>query len=188
MRLSSSNFAAAMGLDPFVSRAKLWRLMNKLESRPNRPPMEWGRKNEARAIACVEAQTGLLFTTRPKQYLTPSGTFSTTPDGLCEAHGKKIGVEAKCPIRAVYDEVPKYNMPQIQGQMWILGLDLVYFVAWMPAAHRIWLVHRSEKYIEKMLPMLEEFHKFLGRTGPPPRLNKRPVMPKVKTIIVGESC
>jgi len=177
VKLTSSNFAAAMGISPWQSRQKLWRVLTGREQRdPINDNMQWGIDNEHRAVAAVEAATGLLFThTGSNQKHIERDVFGTTPDGLLGS----TGLEVKCPQK-VTEVVPAHYLPQVQGQMFIAGLDTVVFGQWTPDKSRVWMVPRNDEYIEAMLPLLQDFMECL-RTDSQPKRRKKPVMPEVKT-------
>ena len=178
--LSSSKFAAAMGISPWLSRKKLWRLMTGRET-PDNPVqrMKWGVHNEWRAVAAVEAHTGLIFDyTGDRQHtrtLPHAGTtLRATPDGIAGT----IGLEVKCPERC-YEDIPPHYMAQIQGQIRVCGMVNVFFACWGNSFFKCWNVPRSKLYIEAMLPLLQEFLGYIHSDTEPPRLARKPVMPEV---------
>lgn len=179
MKLTSSNFAAAMGISPWCSRQKLFRQMTGRENRdPLNAAMQWGIDNECRAVAAAEAMTGLLFqhTGDDQQHyqLNVDGIwFGTTPDGRCGS----TGLEVKCPQKLT-DEPPLHYIPQVQGQMWLAGFDTVIFGQWTPDESRFWRVGRSEEYIDQMRGLLGDFIGDLSSDNEPKR-RKKPVMPEV---------
>ena len=64
MKLTSSRFATAMGLNPYQTRQKLWRVMTEREEREDisgNEDIQRGVENEFRAVAAAEAITGLVF-------------------------------------------------------------------------------------------------------------------------------
>lgn len=177
MILTSSNFAGAMGISPWQSRQKLWRVMTGRENRdPINANMQWGIDNEHRAVAAAEAITGMLFwNTGGNQVHHVDGRFGTTPDG---SH-QRVGLEVKCP-QSLTDEVPDHYIPQVQGQMWIADFDRVVFCQWTPDEARAWWVIRSDEYIEAMRPLLDDFLACLDSDTQPKR-RKKPTLPEVET-------
>jgi len=177
MRLTSSNFAAAMGLSPWMSRQKLYRVMVGEENRdPLNANMQWGIGNEHRAVSAAEAITGLLFMeTGENQVHHALDCYGTTPDGRFRA----TGLEVKCPQKLT-DEVPDHYLPQVQGQMWIADLDRVVFCQWTPDESRAWWVIRSDEYIDAMQPLLADFVACVESETPPKR-RKKPVLPTIET-------
>jgi putative phage-type endonuclease len=177
VKLTSSNFAAAIGLNPYQSRQKLFKILTGRASRdPLNAAMKWGIDNEKRAVAGVEAITGLLFEyTGENQMHSTFHDYGTTPDG-CQV-GRNIGLEVKCPSN-MYQEIPVYYMPQVQGQMMVAHFDAVYFSPWTPEEQKVWLVPRDDRYIEWMHELLSDFMKCLERDEEPKR-RKKPTPPEV---------
>ena len=188
MKLTSSNFAAAMGLNPYMSRQKLFRVLTGKEERePINDDIQRGLDNEFRAVAAAEAITGLIFSRTgddQKHYevLEMAGgvsipTYGTTPDGDC-GH---TGLEVKCP-RALKEEPPIHYLPQVQGQCWIAGFDTVVFCQWTEDdGSRAWMIPRSEEYIEQMKQLLIDFRVCLINDTEPKR-RKKPVLPTIEIV------
>jgi hypothetical protein len=149
-----------------------------MTGRENRDPvnanMQWGIDNELRAVASVEAITGLLFQdTGERQKHYTNGDYGTTPDGKCGS----TGLEVKCP-QNLAETVPEHYLPQIQGQCWIAGFDTVVFGQWTYAESRIWTVARCDEYIDAMFDLLKEFREHLINDTEPKR-RKKPLMPEL---------
>jgi hypothetical protein len=177
MKLTSSNFGAALGLNPWMSRQKLFRVMTGKESRdPLNDKMAWGLDHEHDAVAAVEAHTGLMFDyTGKNQQHIERACYGTTPDGSC-GH---IGLEVKCPSK-LYDDVPAHYMVQVQGQAWLAGFEQVYFGAWTPEETRIWRVDSGGEYVKWMMPLLTEFMTYVQDDVEPKR-KKKVIPPEVIT-------
>lgn len=179
MKLTSSNFAAAIGLSPWQSRQKLYRVMQGIEPRdPMNSAMQWGIDHELDAVAGVEAHTGIMFdfTGKNQRHLAVDVdglTLGSTPDGSCGS----TGCEVKCPGK-LPDEIPPHYVPQIMGQCLIAGFDSVFFSSWTMDEQRIWIVPRSEEYIAFMLPHLREFMDYIESDTEPKR-RKKPAPPEI---------
>jgi hypothetical protein len=187
LKLTSSNFAAALGLNPYMSRQKLFRILTERQERdPINDMMQWGIDHEKDAVAGVEAITGILFdyTGENQQHFTGDWMdipIGTTPDGLCLVSDNKtidVGLEVKCPVK-MYDSVPIHYMPQVQGQASIIDFGGVYFSAWTPESQRVWVVPASVEYATWMLPLLAEFMDYLDDDEEPKR-KKKVIPPEVK--------
>ena len=163
-----------------MSRAKLWRLMTDREKPdPKTQQMAWGKVNEFRAVAELEAYTGLLFDrTGDHQKKYRHKWLTAVPDGSCWVEDAFMGVEVKCPEKPA-EEVRPHYMAQVQGECYVCDFDAVYFAAWTQSGLRVWLVTRSEEYISEMLLLLSGFKAYLDTDDEPPRLRKRPEMPEV---------
>jgi exodeoxyribonuclease (lambda-induced) len=108
-------------------------------------PVKWGTRMEASALKAFEKKMGIELS--PCGFLTHSTIkeAGATPDGLIlNDSGIEIAlVEVKCPynpkihlnyynrIKSASDlkKVAFYYYWQVQGAMWVYGLDLCYFVS-----------------------------------------------------------
>jgi len=185
MELSSSQFAAAIGINPYQSRQKLAQVLRGEITVEINEFMQWGIDHEIDAVMAVEAETGLIFeqtgdAQRHHTLIIPDTDYwlGTTPDGLAE--GIRTGLEVKCP-QTLRDEVPAQYMPQIQGQMWIAELDAVIYAEWTEDETRIWQVAAHDEYVHWMSPLLLDFLDTVA-AGKAIRRRKKPVPPTVATM------
>ncbi len=182
-RLTASNFAAAMGLNPYMSRQKLYRQLMGLEPKFEGNEMtQWGQDHEQDAVDAYEAEMGVICTkTGDEQEFVIRGEpaldwMGCTPDGY---NGRRL-IECKCPYsQNLYDSIPDYYMPQIQGQMTITGCGECDFVCWTPNDLAVWRVYFDETYSELMVTELLSFYE-TWKAGKEPKRTKKPVMPEVK--------
>ena len=189
-RLTASNFGAAMGLNPYMSRQKLFRTIKGLEPKFTGNEMtEWGNKHEITAVDAYEADQGVLTTKSgdDQQFVIPEAMdwVGCTPDGY--VFDTRL-IEVKCPWSKMYDEIPAYYMAQMQGQMMITDRDECDFVVWYledkeetdlsKAELAIWRIQKSNDYCKAMLVLLEEFWHSVQEDVEPKR-RKKPIMPTV---------
>lgn len=173
--LGASQFAAAIGISPYTSRAEQWRLMTGRKTFDGNDATRHGNECEPIAIATYEAHTGEIVIDRQRWYALEE--FGTHIDGRA---GLTI-TEFKCPVAGLYDDVPAHYMAQIQGQMWIADMDECHFVAWTPDELRIWEVGYSLDYVQWMHPLLKEFWGLVQNDVEPARLKRKPKPIEVKT-------
>ena len=189
-RLTASNFGAAIGLNPYMSRQKLFRTIKGLEPKFTGNEMtEWGSKHELTAVDAYEADQGVL-TTRSgddQQFIIHKTIdwIGCTPDGY--VFDNRI-IEVKCPWYKMYDQIPEYYMAQMQGQMMITDTSECDFVVWYledkdemdltKAELAIWRVQKSTKYCKEMLALLDEFWQSV-QEDVEPKKRKKPVLPTV---------
>jgi putative phage-type endonuclease len=97
--------------------------------------MQWGTEAEPYARGAYEEETGRIvrevgFVKHPQH-----AWIGASSDGLVGANG---GIEIKCPhnsaIHLLTWEIgmPEHHKPQVQGQMWVLGLDWIDFCSYDP--------------------------------------------------------
>lgn len=120
--------------------------------------MAWGTDAEPYARAEYEIQTGNMVREVGFVKHPVISWVGASSDGLIGANG---GIEIKCPHNSAIhlatwrDGMPGHHLAQVQGQMWVLGLEWIDFCSYDPrmqngAEHlklykqRIW---RDEKYI-----------------------------------------
>lgn len=187
MKLTSSRFSAAIGMNPHCSRQRLFRQLTGAENVVLVSAMQWGIDHEADAVAGVEAEIGLMFdaTGNYQEHLTISSRpyeFGTTPDGIVsdDGLGNRIGLEVKCPQK-MWDSPPDHYVPQLIGQAKIANLDEIYFSAWTPDQQRIWWFSYDESLWEWMKPLLHGFMDNLVNGIEPPR-QKKPKLPEFQMI------
>lgn len=182
-RLTASNFAAAIGLNPYQSRQKLYRQILGLEPRFKGNEMtEYGNLHEPDAVDAYEAETGTIVEAaneRQQFIIHPEHDWlGCTPDGFINDI-KDMLVEFKCPYsQRLYENVPAYYLPQIQGQMMIAGAAYCHFVCWTPDDIAVWGVASRQDYQDEMLELLAEFwHSVQSREEP--KRKKKPLLPEV---------
>jgi putative phage-type endonuclease len=153
MRLTGSEFGAALGIDPSTSRQLLWRKKFKPEevkphSEFTQKILNWGKDNEKTALAWFRASGALGMVSRQ---VTETGTWvfeedkrlGSTPDGLVfDDDGFLYAVlEIKCPYdQNVYagllDEenpyIKTHHYVQVLMEMRVTGAKKAYYVCWTP--------------------------------------------------------
>jgi len=179
-RLTASVFGAAIGINPYMSRQKLFRTIKGLEPKFEGNEMtQWGNDHEQDAVDSYEAHTGVIaFNTGEQQKFVIHPAFDwmgCTPDG----NTNDRLIEVKCPFNKMYEDVPAYYMAQMMGQMAITGHNKCDFVAWREDETRIWAVEYSDEYVEVMFEMLKEFWQYVQDDVEPKR-KRKPVLPDVK--------
>lgn len=167
-RLTASDFAAALGIHPYCSRQKLWRIKVGVETMVENGHMRRGMKHERDALFRYAVETG-LWVDEVGLVLHPAHDWlAASPDGTVGDAGL---VEAKCPTR-FRDEPPAYHMAQIQGQMECAGRDWCDYVQFVDGDIRVTRVLRDRTWWEWAFPRLEEFWGYVRRLEPPPRMRK----------------
>jgi putative phage-type endonuclease len=120
--------------------------------------MQWGTEQEPFAREAYEIETG--DTVEQVGFIKhPSIPFvGASPDGLI---GKTRGVEIKCPHQSVVHVqtwaggMPSEHVAQVQGGMWVLGLEEWQFISFdprMPGKLRLYteIVKRDDDYIARL--------------------------------------
>ena len=182
-RLTASNFGAAIGVNPYMSRQKLFRTIKGLEPKFEGNEMtQWGNDHEQDAVDAYEAAHGVIvLDAGDKQAFVIDAVhdwLGCTPDGRVAGEADRL-LEVKCPYNKMYKDIPAYYMAQIQGQMYITQHHQCDFVAWTEDELRVWRVDYNETYWEVMFKMLNEFWDYVQDDIEPKR-KRKPVLPDVK--------
>lgn len=170
-KLTTSTFSTALGFWKGNRRIELWHEkvfpseIQKTEA-PQQNAMEWGVLNEVNAIDRYKGITGrdvslLGFATHSEQQFDWLGA---SPDGLLECFQGGGILEVKCPYNKGKPEkglpwstIPFYYMPQVQGQMEIMGREWADLYCWTPNGSTIFRVCRERGYWDLIREILREF-------------------------------
>ncbi|CAM8947682.1 unnamed protein product [Rhodiola kirilowii] len=167
-KLTTSSFSTALGFWKGNRRGELWK-EKVFASEPERAQtiaMSWGINNESVARDCYKKITGrdvdsLGFVVHAEERFdwlgaSPDGLLGCLPDGGI--------LEVKCPFNKGKPElglpwsvVPFYYMPQVQGQMEIMGREWADVYCWTPNGSTIIRVSRDRSYWQLIHGVLREF-------------------------------
>lgn len=122
--------------------------------------MQRGIDMEPEARSLFELMTGLKVEEVGMCYLDERKDRSCSPDGLMEDEG----LEIKCPSMAVHVEyllsgkLPTAYFQQVQGSMYITGLERWHFFSYYPGMKPLHIVvERDEMWIAKLSKILDDF-------------------------------
>lgn len=151
-KLTASNLGAALGVSPYTSRRRLWRIMREPPSpeRFHNVACDWGTANEPNGIMEYVAQTGNEVT--PEGFVPhPSlDWMGGSPDGLVGEDGM---IEVKCPYKKQqYGKIPYYYYPQINCLLECTGREWCDFVVWTHEDCSITRIRRNTDHFEALLP------------------------------------
>ena len=169
--LTASDFSAACGLNPYMSRKALWEKKVNGIIKPVNDAMLRGIEDEPKAVEWFKKTTGLPVT-YPVEFCESDRypSMGCTPDALVGDGGL---LEVKRPY-SVYSDIPVYYLTQIVGQCEIFYASHCHFLAWTPEEQKLWLVKYNEKTWQWMLPYLEEMLRYVTEKNKPPRFRKKP--------------
>lgn len=163
--LSSSDFGAALSLNPYCSRQKLWRIKVGMEVVRENDDIRRGRELEAAAIHAYQVETGVLVDKMGLVRHPAHDWLGASPDGAVGSDGL---VEAKAP-RQFRDEPPAYHLAQMQGQLEITDRVWCDYAQYCDGELRVIRVERDRAWWEWALPQLREFWDYVQRLEQPPR-------------------
>eukprot|EP00741_Cyanophora_paradoxa_P009487 tig00000144_g9189.t1 len=167
-KLTASNFAAACGINPWKSRARLWAELSGIAEENNfdNPALTYGHDYEPLAVSIYKALNDNVDIQHTGLHEHKEMPFlAGSPDGLI---GNDRILEVKCPYKGeLYDSVPTYYMTQLQGLLDITGRDWAELFCFTPLRVQTWYVRRDERYIELMRRCLHLFWMHV-KAGTPP--------------------
>lgn len=171
-KLTTSTFSTALGFWKGNRRAELWHEKvyacgpEDVAASVANSAMNWGVQNEQAAVESYRRITGRevdfmgFITHMDERYgwlgASPDGVLGSLPDGGI--------LEVKCPynkgkpeLGLPWSAVPYYYMPQVQGQMEIMGRDWVDLYCWTPNGSTLFRVGRDPVYWKLVIGILHEF-------------------------------
>lgn len=172
-KLTSSDAGTVLGLNPYSKPHEVLFKKCGFDPKPfvGNVATIHGQKYEDQAIdkyCKLTDQTNYNFGLIPhedvhnnKEYYWLAGS----PDGisLCNKNTRKpILLEVKCPYRRKIKTgyIPAYYYPQVQLNLFICNLDTADFIEYQPPEiMNIVRVYRDQKWLDKNLPILENFWK-----------------------------
>lgn len=147
--------------EDYLMRLVVERITGEPVQTPSSFAMQWGTEAEPYARSAYEVETGATvrevgFVKHPVH-----AWIGASSDGLV---GEKGGIEIKCPHNSAIHlltwetGMPEHHTPQVQGQMWVLGLDWIDFCSYDPrmqtGAEHLKLyrqrIERDEAYIAQL--------------------------------------
>tara|TARA_X000001036_G_C20669640_1_gene801995 strand:- start:460 stop:1254 length:795 start_codon:yes stop_codon:yes gene_type:complete len=181
--LTSSDAATALGINPYQNSTEL--LFSKCGmGKPfnGNDATRWGEKYEDEAIemycnsmGMVQNEFGLIplecVKRGPEDIYIPGSEFlAGSPDGVAlEAENEEncdpVLLEVKCPKnrKIKMGHCPKYYVPQVQLNMYILNLRRADFIEYKPSKNiegmtlNVVRYHRDDAWLKENVPKLKEF-------------------------------
>lgn len=173
-RLTASDFGAALGLNPYCSRQKLWRIKAGLETVESNVHIQRGIENESHAIAAYEVESGHLVYPAGLVLHPEHPWLAASPDGYVGSDGL---VETKCPSE-IRSAPPAYHIAQCLGQLECTGRSWCDYAQWHEGEITIMRLYRNQDFWAWALPRLREFWGYVSDLREPPRM-KKPDMAEV---------
>jgi putative phage-type endonuclease len=167
-RLTASDFGAALGLSPFCSRQKLWRIKVGIEKVEGNGHIRRGREHEQDALFKYAVGSGAWLEEVGLVIHPAHDWLAASPDALVGHDGL---VEAKCPVK-FRDDPPAYHLAQMHGQLEVTDRKWCDYVQWVDGDIRVTRVYRDAAWWADALPKLAEFWGYVQQLEPPPRRRK----------------
>jgi putative phage-type endonuclease len=180
--IGGSDVAPILGISPWKSALDVFneKISPHVEEAPRNPWMQRGVDLEPEALRAFENETGYLMS--PKVMISDCSPFAIASFDGFDAMGDKRAVEIKCGgekshLQAIYGEIPKYYIAQMQHQMYVAELDEIYFCSYRPEYIEkplyIDIIKRDEEFIASMIEAERRFYEEHMLTGIPPEKIER---------------
>lgn len=172
--IGASDAPVIMQMSPWMTPYQLW--LNKMgfHQVEETQAMRRGKQSEEAARKDFEEATGLIVF--PQVVFSKEHAFMMASlDGIDMDH--KHIVEIKVPGHqdhqiAKQGNVPTKYIPQLQHQMAVTGLDIMYYYSWSPFDGTIIEVERDDKFIAEMIDKERAFYDCMCNAIPPELLDK----------------
>lgn len=168
-KITATDAVSIMGVSPWKSRYQLY--FDKISEENNNvvnDRMQRGIDLEPIARDLFNIQTGYLLIPR----VVVNGWAMASLDGMSK--DGKIILEIKCPGEkdhslALQGKIPEYYYPQLQHQMYVCGLQSMYYYSFDGMDGTAITVIRDDDYIDKMIVEELKFYECLQNKTPPER-------------------
>lgn len=169
-KIGASDCAAILGVSPWCTPLQLWeRKLGIAPEQSENYAMKRGKELEQQARWVFEESKGMQFPPAIVQHEKHDWLISSL-DGL--SYCGKYALEIKVPGREDHELtlkgiVPPKYIPQLQTQIEVTGLDMIYYFSYDGKENACIEVHRDQPYIDKMMVELKKFHKCMTTCTPP---------------------
>lgn len=174
-KIGASDAPIIMGVSPWCSPLQLWeRKLGIASDQPESYAMNRGKALEEEARHAFQTLTKISVIPQVVEHNSIPWMIASL-DGLSFCN--KYAVEIKVPGRedhelALKGVVPPKYVPQLQDQLEVTGLDMIYYYSYDGKNNACLEVKRDQPYINKMMVELKKFHKCMV-TCTPPELSER---------------
>lgn len=169
-KIGASMAPIIMGVSPWKTPTDLWSEMIGLKQKDEITPYQQrGLNLEDAARRYFYIMTG--YEVFPQVFICKTNSWMMASlDGI--THFNDVALEIKCPGRndhltALSGEIPKKYYPQIQHQLAVTGLDMIYYLSYDGEAGVILTVQRDQEYIDYLIEKEKEFYECIQNFIPP---------------------
>jgi len=172
--IGSSDAAIIMGVSPYTTPFQLWEeKLGRKKSEGNTFILDKGHRLEPMARALIEFELSQDFP--PKLIIHEEFPWlRASLDGMSES-GDIIEIKYMGKDEHEASRIPERYFPQVQHQMLISGVPMVYFCSFNPDAEtklKIIEVPRDDEYIKDYIQKAHDFWQSV-QNGIPPELSKK---------------
>jgi len=173
MKIGASDAPSIMGVG-FLTPYKLWRVKLGFEEVEKNWAMKKGKELEPIARDAFIKETEIFVTPKVVQHKELEWMIASL-DGI--SFDEKTIVEIKCAgkddhSKALSGMVPEKYYPQLQHQMYVVGLQSMYYYSFHNNEGCVVKVERDDKYIDRLLEKEVEFLNCMLDFSPPDMIDK----------------
>lgn len=168
-KIGASDAPIIMQVNPWTTPLQLWeRKLGLVPEQEKTQQMLRGSDLESTALRCFNEKTG--FTLQPKVVVSRCYEWMMASlDGFDEIGN---AVEIKCPGRedhelALKGKIPQKYYPQLQHQMFVAGLESMFYASYDENSLTYRVVCADKEYQMKMFEMEVEFYQCMREFTPP---------------------
>lgn len=169
-KISASMIPTIMGFNPYQTPLQLYEQLMNEEEVPVNAAMERGIELEGKARIWAENKLNCSY---PEACLEHDlyNFHIASLDGF-NLDGQVKAIEIKCPGKQNHDVaklgvVPPQYYPQLQWQMYVAGIDKMYYISFDGDDGEIIEVHRDDRLIDKARAIANDFRTCLVEYLPP---------------------
>lgn len=170
-KVGASDAPIIMGVSPYKTPYQLWREKLSLDESKWNGAMQRGHDLEDKARAKFVKMTGINV--EPKVLFHPRNKWMMASlDGYYMDDDDEYAVEIKCPNKndhelALNNMVPEKYQPQLQHQLAVTEMDMMYYFSFDGENGVIVEVTRDDKYIKQMIKEELKFYECMTDLIPP---------------------
>ncbi len=174
-KVGASDAPIIMGVSPWCSALQLWeRKLGIAEDQKENFAMSKGKALEHEARCAFMQLKNMAMTPEIVEHETLDWCIASL-DGLsvCQKYALEIKVPGReAHLSALAGIVPDYYIPQLQHQLAVTGLDMIYYYSYDGQNNACIEVQRDQAYIDKLIAEELKFYKCMV-TCTPPQLSER---------------
>lgn len=169
-RIGASDAPVIMKKSPWKTPYQLWQeKLSLAEDKPSNFAMDRGNELEPIAKKTLEEKLGIPLGQKIKLHNRRSWMMASL-DAI--SFDESIVAEIKCPGNADHDaalsgHVPEKYYPQLQHQMEVCDVEMVYYFSYHKEEHTLLKVYRDDQYIKQLINEEEKFFECMSNFEPP---------------------
>lgn len=173
-KIGASDAPIIMKVSPWKTPYELWKEKLSLAESQSNFAMERGTQMEPIARKALEDKLGMPLQAKIKLHSERSWMMASM-DAV--SFDERTVAEIKCPGKADHElamsgQVPEKYFPQLQHQMEVCNVAMVYYFSYHEETNALIKVYRDDKYIKELITQEEKFFECLKNFETPPLMDR----------------